>query len=294
MILYGRVLAHIHLVHWFPERRFILPGDGGYASHELAGFARGQSPIPLACHRRRVTRVALFHPRANLYDPPPARRKGRPGRPRVKGDKRPAPRDVVAGAKRKRATVSWYGGKRRRVEFVSAAGHWYKAGGGLVPGRRTGLRPPHWVFVHDLDGTHEDRYFYCTDPSLSPSRIISLYTGRWSIEVTFQESRAHLGLATTRNWAKTSVLRAGPCLLGLFSVVSLVFHHATRGGERPAEPRATPWYAKAEVTFSDAIAAVRRLLWQETILKGPANHEAFQKLPPPLRETLLDHLSLAA
>ena len=266
------------LVHWFPERHFILLGDGGYASHELARFCHR--------HRRRVTLVALFHPRANLYDPPPARRKGVPGRPRVKGDKRPGPRDVVAEAKRKRATVSWYGGKRRRVEFVSEAGHWYKAGGGLVPVR--------WVFVHDRDGTHEDRYFYCTDPSLSPSRIIGLYTGRWSIEVTFQESRAHLGLATTRNWSRTSVLRAGPCLLGLFSVVGLVFHHATGGGERPAEPRATPWYAKAEVTFSDAIAAVRRLLWQETILNGAPNHEAFQKLPPQLRDTLLDHLSLAA
>ncbi len=78
------------------------------------------------------------------------------------------------------------------------------------------------------------------------------------------------------------------------SGLDLVFHHATRGGERPAEPRATPWYAKAEVTFSDAIAAVRRLLWQETILNGAPNHEAFQKLPPQLRDTLLDHLSLAA
>lgn len=113
------------LIHWFPERRFILLGDGGYASHELARFCHR--------HRRRVTLVALFHPRANLYDPPPARRKGRPGRPRVKGDKRPAPREVVAEAKRKRATVSWYGGKRRRVEFVSETSHWYKAGGGLVP-----------------------------------------------------------------------------------------------------------------------------------------------------------------
>jgi hypothetical protein len=62
------------------------------------------------------------------------------------------------------------------VEFVSGTGHWYKGGGGLVPVR--------WVFVHDLDGTHEDRYFYCTDPALSPSKIVTLYTGRWSIEVT--------------------------------------------------------------------------------------------------------------
>lgn len=26
------------LIHWFPRRKFILVGDGGYASHELARF----------------------------------------------------------------------------------------------------------------------------------------------------------------------------------------------------------------------------------------------------------------
>jgi len=26
------------LIHWFPQRRFVVLGDGGYASHELASF----------------------------------------------------------------------------------------------------------------------------------------------------------------------------------------------------------------------------------------------------------------
>jgi hypothetical protein len=168
------------LIHWFPRRKFVLLGDGGYASHELARFCWR--------HRRHVSLVSLLHPRANLYSPPPTRRKGRPGRPRVRGAKLPAPQDAVAAARRKRSTVGWYGGKTRRVEFVSGTGQWYKGGGGLVPVR--------WVFVHDLDGTHEDRYFYSTDPSLSPSRIVTLYTGRWGIEVTFQEVRRHLGFGT--------------------------------------------------------------------------------------------------
>lgn len=265
------------LIHWFPDRRFVLLGDGGYASHELARFRRR--------HRRHVTLVALCHPRVNLYLPPPRRRTGQKGRPRVKGDKLPAPADVVAATpKRQRSTVGWYGGGRRRVEFVTGTGHWYKGGAGLVPVR--------WVFAHDRDGTHEDRYFHTSDVSLSPSRIITLYTGRWSIEVTFQEARQHLGFHTPRNWCEKSVRRTAPCLLGLFSVVGLVFHAANRG--KAPKPLAFPWYAKAEVTFSDAIAAVRRLLWRETILKEAFEHEAFQKLPPDTRETLLDQLSLAA
>jgi hypothetical protein len=264
------------LVHWFPRRTFVLLGDGGYASHELARFCHR--------HRRRLTLVSLMHPRANLYTPPPPRRKGRNGRPRVKGDKLPAPQDVVARSKRRRSTVGWYGGKKRRVEFVSGTGHWYKGGDGLVPVR--------WVFVHDLEGTHEDRYFYSTDPSLSPSRIVTLYTGRWSIEVTFQEVRQHLGFHTPRSWRERSVLRTGPCLLGCWSLVCLIYHRHTRG--EGAEPMSTPWHAKAEPTFADAVASVRRLLWLQTVLKQADRHGTFQKLPPNLRETLLEQLSHAA
>jgi hypothetical protein len=41
------------LIHWFPARRFILVGDGAYASHELARFCYR--------HRRYVTLVSRFH-----------------------------------------------------------------------------------------------------------------------------------------------------------------------------------------------------------------------------------------
>jgi len=47
------------LLHWFPERRFILPGDGGYASHELARFCHR--------HRRRVTLIATSARAAATY-----------------------------------------------------------------------------------------------------------------------------------------------------------------------------------------------------------------------------------
>jgi hypothetical protein len=202
----------------------------------------------------------------------------------VRGAKLPAPEDVVAGAKRSRSTVGWYGGKSRRVEFVSGTGHWYKGGDGLVPVR--------WVFVHDVEGTHEDRYFYSTDPSLRPSRIVTLYTGRWSVEVTFQEVRQHLGLHTPRSWKRQSVLRTAPCLLGLLSLVCLIHHRHTRG--EGAVPQPTEWYEKAEPTFADAVASVRRLLWSQTVLRQADRHGTFEKLPPMLRDTLLDQLCRAA
>jgi hypothetical protein len=264
------------LIHWFPGRRFVFLGDGGYASHELARF----------CHRhgRHAALVSRFHGDANLYEPPPPPREGRKGRPPVKGPKLPAPQDVVKRSRRTKATVTWYGGGQRRVEWVSGTGQWYRAGEGLVPVR--------WVFVHDLQGTHRDEYFYTTDTTWKPGQIISYFTARWAIETTFQEVRAHLGFETTRQRVSKSVLRTGPCLLGLFSVVSLVFaKHVQRHGVRPA---ATAWYDKKDLTFSDAIATVRRLFWLHTVFETPSDHDAFAKLPRPLRNLLLDQLTRAA
>ena len=263
------------LIHWFPQRKFIFLGDGGYASHELARFCRR--------HGRHATLVSRFHKDANLYDPPP-KVKGRKGRPRVKGKKLPKPKEVVADSPRSKATVNWYGGGDRRIELVSDTGQWYKAGQGLVPIR--------WVFTHDIQGTHRDDYFYTTDPDLSATQIVSWFTARWPIETTFQEVREHLGFETTRQRVANSVLRMGPCLLGLYSLVTLIFveharHHSIR-------PRCTAWYTKTEPTFSDAIATVRRLLWAETIFQTPSQQDTFQKIPRPFRRMLLDRLCAAA
>jgi hypothetical protein len=267
------------LMHWFPDRRFILLGDGGFASHELARFCFR--------HRRRLTLVSRLHSRANLYDPPPARKAGTNGRPRLKGRKRAAPADVVARTpqrRRTKASVAWYGDTQRQVQLVTGKAHWYMGGGGLVPIRR--------VFVHDLDGTHRDQYFYSTDTALTAEQIESLYTGRWSIEVTFQEAKFHLGLETTRQRVQKSVTRAFPCLLGLFSVVSLVF--ARHVGRRKPRVEQAPWYQKTEPTFSDAMIRVRRLLWAQTVLKHLRGGHDFTKLSPKLQETILTHLSRAA
>jgi len=263
------------LIHWFPGRKFVFLGDGGYASHELARFCYH--------HRHHATLVSRFHGDANLYAPPPKRRQ-RTGRPRLKGAKLRAPQEAVKRTKPTQATVNWYGGGQRRVEWVSGTGHWYKTGKGLVPIR--------WVFVHDLQGTHRDEYFYTTDTTLSPEQIISYFTARWPIETTFQELRAHLGFETTRQRVAQSVLRTAPCLLGLFSVICLIFaQHARRHRIRL---RTTIWYAKTEPTFSDAIATVRRLFWAQSVFQHPCHHDAFEKLPRRLKDLLLDRLSQAA
>jgi hypothetical protein len=256
----------------FPGRQFVFVGDSGYGSHEVARFCYR--------HRERLTLISKLHPDANLHEPPPPYR-GK-GRPRKKGRALPKPRQAAQAARKRRLSVSWYGSGTRQVQAATAVGQWYKAGQGLVPLR--------WVFVRDLSGTHRDEYFYSTDPALTPAVMIGHYTGRWNIETTFQEARSHLGLETTRGWSRATVLRAAPCLFGLYTVVALLFQvlpESKRSG-------AVSWPGKEGVTFSDALAAVRRWLWSEWVFPRAEGGTAVEKLSPSLREVILAALAPAA
>ncbi len=168
------------------------------------------------------------------------------------------------------------------MSVVTGTGHWYKAGAGLVPIR--------WVHVRDLEGTHRDEYFYATDPVLDPGEIVTRYAGRWNIECTFQECRAHLRSETTRGRSRRTVLRATPCLFGLYSVVALLYH-ALPEAKRSGGVR---WPGKAGVTFSDALASVRLWVWSEGVFPRVGRRFGLEKLPDPLREVLRSALAPAA
>lgn len=257
----------------FPNRSFIFTGDSGYGTHYVARF----------CHRhhKRLTLVSKLHPEANLFDPPPP--KTGKGRPPVKGPRRPKPSQAVAAATSfPTHEVGWYGGGKRQVETLEGTGHWYKSGEKLVPLL--------WVFVRDKTGTHRDEYFFTTDVSLTAVSIIGYYCGRWNIETTFQECRSCLGLESTCGWCQQTVLRAGPCLLGLYSVVAVLFHAL------PESKRCggIEWSGKTTTTFSDALCAVRRWLWDEVVFRQAQNTLDIKKIPQPIRELLLTALAPAA
>ena len=258
-----------------PGRRFVFVGDAGYGTHEVARFCRRHVP--------RLTLVSKLRPDANLYQPPPPY--AGKGRPRVKGARLPKPREAVGyfrPASRSRLTVGWYGGGTRKVRVLTGTGHWYKSGRGLAPLR--------WVFVEDRSGTHREEYLFTTDLSLTPAEVIGHYTARWNVETTFQECRSCLGLGTTRGRSRATVLRAGPCLLGLYSAAALLYDRLPRRKRAGA----VEWPGKAAVTFSDALTAVRRWLWAEAVLPHAGAGTAVQELPEPVRELLFSALATAA
>jgi hypothetical protein len=82
---------------------------------------------------------------------------------------------------------------------------------------------------------------------------------RWPVEVTFEETRAHLGVQTQRQWSDLAIERTTPCLLGLYSLVTLLGQKLCPQGDIPYQQ--TAWYHKQQATFSDVLATVRRHLW---------------------------------
>jgi DDE superfamily endonuclease len=260
------------LMHWLPQKKFIFLGDGHFSGHELADFA--------SRHRHRLTLIGRLRAKACLYERPPRRRGS--GRPRHTGCKLPSPAQQVAAAKHRKLTVRWYGNTRRRVSVVSGVGIWCRRP------LRSAIR---WVYVHDPISERSD-YFYSTNQKLSPRRIIEMFAARWSLEVTFQEMKQHLGLESTPQRTRRSVLRAAPCLMGCFSVITLIYNACNRN--KPALPRQTLCHHKSQPTFSDALFTVRKLLWGQTVLQQALGIELATKLPRQLKTFVLNHLAEAA
>jgi hypothetical protein len=70
------------------------------------------------------------------------------------------------------------------------------------------------------------------------------------------EVRAHLGVETQRQWPDKAIARATPCLLDLYSIVTLLAQPLFATGRLFV--RSGAWYPKPQATFSDTIASVRR------------------------------------
>lgn len=260
------------LRRWLPDRRLQLLGDSAYSSLELG----------LACTHRCITLIAPLRLDANLFEPAPPRQLGQWGRPRVKGDALPKLSTILTDSATAWETVQvrWYDGPARSLDVVSGTAVWYRSS--LPP------LPLRWVLTRDPDGQREPRAYFSTDPDQPAPQILQEYMKRWPLEVTIEESRAHLGIETQRQWSDSAIERSTPCLFGLFSLVTLFAHALHPDGRIPVAR--TAWYDKRVATFSDVLAEVRRHLWDAaTFPISPASPDVL--LVP---RSTVERLTLAA
>ena len=267
----------LQLRRWLPDRVLIVVVDCAYAGQVL--FDR--------LTRAGVVVVAQIRLDSALHDFPPPRKPGQRGRARKVGARLPklSERLVDPSTSWQRTRASfWYGGSDVELEFATGTALWYYSGKPAVPIR--------WVLVRDPLGRFETRSFASTDLEMDPLTILRHYVSRWSVEVTFEEARRHLGIESQRQWSDLAIARTTPCLLGIFSIVALLADRLHQKGL--LHVRRAAWYEKSLPTFSDALASVRRHLWSSPILSHSRFGDDCNQIPNPLFQRLTDALAYAA
>jgi len=263
------------LRRWLPMADLTVVGDSAYSVIELG----------LASRRRAVRLIAPLRLDARLFTPAPERAPGTVGRPRVAGDRLPNLDVVLADPKTAWSSVAvrWYDGADRDLEIASGTAVWYHNGFEPLPIR--------WALVRDPAGRLEPRAYFSTRPEDEAATIPAEVVKRWPIEVTFEETRAHLGVETQRQWSDRAIERETPCLLGLYSVVALLGEALHRAS--PIAIRAAAWYPKAEATFSDVLAAVRRECWGFLDIRTSERDPSCAEIPRPQLDRLLNAVCYA-
>ncbi len=261
---------------WLPQREIVVVGDSSFAALELLDAVRGEVTV--------ITRLRLD---AALYEPAPVRVAGQRGRPRQKGARLPTLKQFVAEAQNTWRCVSvnnWYGEAERTIEVASGTCVWYHTGMPVVPIR--------WVLVRDPQAKFETQAFLCTHVEAAPAQILAWFVQRWTVEVTFEEARAHLGVETQRQWSDKAIARTTPAVFALYSVVTLLAARLLETQNLPV--RRAAWYAKESATFSDTIAYVRRYLWTHQHFQMSDTATEIIKIPRSLVERLTETLCYAA
>jgi hypothetical protein len=271
---WGRQMV-MQLRRWLPERQLVVVADNSFAAI-LWLFQLSQLP-------GQICLIVRFRMDAALYEPAPPRRPHQQGAPRKKGQRLPTLEQVAQNTKTKwqRVAISdWYGEGRRSVEIVSNTAVWYHSGQPPLPIR--------WVLIRDPKGKFKTQALLSTDLKVKPVQMIKWFVMRWQLEVTLHEVREHLGVETQRQWSDRAILRTTPALLALFSLVTLIAHqHAKR---RKLPIRQAAWYHKSRPTFSDALALVRRQIWQHECFPVDATPFAYSKTPTAIQNRLLSAL----
>src|SRR5712691_9508380 len=228
---------------WLPDVAIKVIGDGAYSVIELG----------LTCVKLQVGLIAPLRLDARLFAPPPAPRPHQKGRRPVVGKRLPKLSTVLQDPHThwETLTVNWYGGTQCTLEVTTGTALWYSTGTDPLPIR--------WVLTRDPEGKRQPKAYFSTDQGQSAGAIVEDFVKRWSLEVTYEESRAHLGVETQRQWSDVAIERSTPCLLGLYSLVVLLAQAVHPDGKVSVQQAA--WYPKTQATFSDVLATVRHHLW---------------------------------
>ena len=237
----------LQLVRWAPSIPFILVGDGGFACARLAW----------TCFKHNIALVSRLKMNSRIYALPEESPVGKRGPKPKKGARLISFKEMLTKEDLpwKEVEIAGYDGKKKRVQYLTDTAMWGPDGFSPIAIR--------WVLVKDPTGEMDPLPLMSTDVNLTAIKVMELYVDRWGLEVTFQESREHLGVETQKQWSDKAIARTTPILMAMYTIVCLIGHRMNE--EKSLSAEQTAWYDKETVTFSDLLKAVRVDLWKDNI-----------------------------
>ncbi len=228
------------------------------------------------------------------------------GRPRKMGKQLPSPKKLAA-----KRSIPWVEremtlyGKTVTILTKSIECLWYTV---------ASTRKVKVIVTRDPSGRLNDRAYFSTEIKLSDEEILTQYSLRWEIEVSFRNTKQSFGIHHPQNgwWrrkhgSKRPKKKAGPnphrqkgevavehTLAVAFAAHAIVvlwyFKHGSPKVDVSIARAQAPWDTKkAHPSLADMLAAVRREIWVERLSRTPLLKAGRQKL-----RQLLPHWLLAA
>jgi hypothetical protein len=272
----GQLIGLIH--RWLPGPQVVVATDSSFAVIELLKQVSDTPEVSL------ISRLRLD---AALYDPAPVRVPQQHRRPRKKGARRPTLQQMLTESTDRLDPLDgcplvWR--EVRTVEVRTETAVCYHSG--LPP---VAIR---WLLIRDPQDEFAPQALVTTQLDHTPAQMLEWFVRRWTMEVTLQEARSHLGIETQRQWSDLAIGRTTPALFGLYSLVTLLAHSLPRAQTRRV--RTAAWYAKPRSTFSDTLAVVRRELWSQSHFSRSRAKSEVVEIPCSLLERLTDAVCYAA
>lgn len=228
---------------WFPDREFVLVVDSLYSGKSVL------SKLP-----DNFDLIGPVHPKAALYHPAPEETVVRRGPRRKKGGRLPSMESWENDSSKWSTHHFDQYGLRGSLQTKTRTGLYYKAGNDRL------LR---FVISRDTVGDRPTRIFYSTNLDMEAREMLSLFSFRWSIEVTHFDCKQHLGLEDAANRKEQAVQRTAPMAMFLHSLT--VVWYASDGHQDFQIPD-RPWYRwKKEPSFADMLTTLRRKSWQDKL-----------------------------
>lgn len=193
---------------------------------------------------------------------------GQPGRTRVRGEQLATPEEMLDEKRLRRVDLKLYENSQYQVRLAQQKGCLFKA-----PQRQVKA-----VAIEHLRGGRGREVFYSTETSAEAEQILRWFSWRWPIEVTFHDSKQHLGLGEAENRKPKAVRRTVLTGLLLYSLIVL-WHECLR--KNPA-PSLRKWAGKEQASFAEMVVALRA----DSLAQFKRKHLSTPGIPPGIHRFL--------